>query len=159
MRGRRSLIALGLLLTLCLGVGAIGAWITAGSVTSWYPTLAKPGVTPPDGVFAPVWTALFVMMAVAMWRVLRRVGFAGARTALGLFLLQLSLNLGWSMLFFGQQALGAATIECLALLLAILATMFVFEPIDRIAAALLIPYATWVGFATWLTAAIWRLNP
>jgi tryptophan-rich sensory protein len=156
---RRSLITLGLLLAICLGVGALGGFITAGSVKTWYPTIAKPSLTPPDWVFAPVWTALYIMMAVAMWRVIGRAGFAGARTAFGLFLFQLALNLGWSQLFFGEHALGAATIEILVLLLAILATMFVFESIDRLAAALLVPYAVWVAFATWLTAAIWRLNP
>lgn len=158
VRRGRGLVPLALLLALCLGVGAVGAAITAGPVKTWYPTLAKPAATPPDWVFPPVWTVLYVLMAVAMWRVLRVAGFARARPAFGLFLLQLALNLAWSWIFFGEQQIGTALVEILALLAAIFATMLVFERHDRLAAALLIPYALWVGFAAWLTAAIWRLN-
>lgn len=88
----RSLVVLVSLLVLCLGAGYLGSLATSASVRDWYPTLAKPWWTPPDGVFAPVWTALFVLMAVAAWRVWTRSRFKGARLAFLLFGLQLVLN-------------------------------------------------------------------
>jgi tryptophan-rich sensory protein len=98
------------------------------------------------------------MIAVAGWRVWRRRSESGAWLALGAWGLQLSLNLSWSMLFFGAQMIGAALAEIAVLLAAILITAALFWRIDRSAGALLIPYAAWVGFATVLNAALWRLN-
>ena len=131
---------------------------TATSVGTWYPTLAKPAFNPPNWMFAPVWTALFFMMAIAAWRVWRRDGLRKARWALMLFALQLALNLSWSIVFFGLRSIGWALVEIVALLLAILATTLVFWQRDRVAGMLFIPYAAWVAFATVLNAAIWRLN-
>lgn len=153
-----DLVALGAFLLLCLGVSGLGATITASSVGDWYQTLRKPGFNPPDWVFAPVWTVLFVLMAVAAWRVWRRVGFGRARAAFTAFALQLTLNLLWSWLFFGQQQIALALAEIVLLLAAILVTGFLFWHHDRLAAALLVPYASWVGFAVVLNAALWRLN-
>lgn len=156
--GRRDTIGFVVFLALCLGVSAIGAAATATSVGNWYRTLVKPAFNPPDWVFAPVWTTLFVMMAVAGWRVWRRDGLRRARVAMVLFALQLALNLAWSVLFFGMRSIGAALIEMLVLLLAILATTVAFWRRDRVAGMLFVPYAGWVGFAAILNAAIWRLN-
>jgi translocator protein len=142
----------------CLAVSAIGAAATATSVGTWYQTLAKPPFNPPNWVFAPVWTALFFMMALAAWRVWRQIGLRKARWALTLFALQLALNLGWSVVFFGYRSIGAALAEIVVLLLAILTTTVVFWRRDRVAGMLFIPYAAWVAFATVLNAALWRLN-
>lgn len=142
----------------CLAVSAVGAAATAISVGTWYPTLAKPAFNPPNWIFAPVWTALFFMMAIAAWRVWRRDGLRNARWALTLFALQLALNLSWSIVFFGLRSIGWALVEIVALLLAILATTLVFWQRDRVAGILFVPYAAWVAFATVLNAAIWRLN-
>ena len=141
---------------LCLAVGALGGWVTATSVKTWYPLLNKPGFNPPDWVFGPVWTALYVLMGLAAWR----VWCAGAksRTALWLFVLQLALNLAWSVVFFGLHRIGTAVAVIVLLEAAILATIAAFRPIDRLAAALLLPYALWVAFATVLNIAVWRLN-
>ncbi|MBK5106413.1 MAG: tryptophan-rich sensory protein [Burkholderiales bacterium] len=155
---KRDTIGFAVFLAICLAVSAIGGVATASSVGTWYQTLAKPAFNPPNWIFAPVWTALYFMMAVAGWRVWRRDGLRRARWALSLFALQLVLNLSWSILFFGLRSIGAALIEIVVLLLAILATTAVFWQRDRLAGMLFIPYAGWVAFATVLNAALWRLN-
>lgn len=152
----RSLAALAVSLFACLGVSGLGAAITAGPVRTWYPTLAKPAITPPDIAFPLVWTPLFVMMAIAAWLVWRSKGWT---VALSLFALQLALNLGWSALFFGAQRIGLALVEIGFLWLAIAATAVAFYPHDRRAALLLLPYLAWVSFAALLNALIWQMNP
>ena len=144
-------------LALAFAVAAIGGWVTAGSVSTWYPTLAKPGFNPPDWIFGPVWTALYALMAVAAWRVWRTLGTVRNR-ALVLYGAQLALNLLWSILFFGAHRIGHALIEIAILFAAIIATTIAFWRIDRPAGLCLMPYAAWVGFAALLNAAIWRLN-
>jgi tryptophan-rich sensory protein len=155
---KRDTVAFMIFLALCLAVSALGAAVTATSVGTWYRTLAKPPFNPPDWIFAPVWTALYFMMALAAWRVWRRDGLREARAALTLFALQLALNLAWSVLFFGMRAIAAALVEIVVLLVAILATTLVFWRRDRVAGMLFVPYAAWVAFAVVLNAALWRLN-
>ena len=152
--------ALGLVasIAVCAVASGIGGLITSNSVRTWYQTIAKPSFNPPDWVFAPVWTILFVMMAIAAWRVWRRHPWQAARSALALHAIQLVLNVGWSALFFGMRAPGWAFIEVIILLAAILLTARAYAPLDRVAAWLMAPYAAWVAFATVLTGAIWRLN-
>jgi len=154
----RSAFGLAGFVTGCLAVSAVGGAITAGSVGTWYPTLAKPSFTPPDWLFPPVWITLFIFMGVAAWRVWRQAGWTGGRPALGAFAVQLGLNLAWSFLFFGVQWVGAALAEIVILLAAIAWTAAQFARIDRPAALLLAPYALWVSFAAVLTAAIWLSN-
>lgn len=151
-------VALAGFLALCFGVAAIGGAVTATSVGTWYAGLAKPSFNPPAWVFGPVWTALYVMIALAGWRVWCRRERPGAPFALGAWGLQLALNLGWSLLFFGARLVGVALAEIVLLLVAIVLTAALFGRIDRVAGWLLVPYAAWVGFAAVLTAAIWRLN-
>ncbi len=155
---RRELVGLAVFVILCLGISALGGWVTASSVGTWYPALDKPSFNPPVWVFAPVWTALYVMIAVAGWRVWRRRGLAGARVAMSAYALQLALNLGWSFLFFGGHMIGAALAEIVLLQAAIVLNTMLFWRIERAAALLLFPYAAWVVFATVLNAALWRLN-
>ena len=155
---RRDLLGLGGFLLLCLAVSAIGGAVTATSVSGWYQELAKPPFNPPDGVFAPVWTALYILMAVAAWRVWRRADANARRRALAGFTVQLALNLLWSLLFFGWRMVGAAFVEVIVLLAAIVATAVLFWRIDRWAGAIFVPYIAWVGFAAALNGAIWRLN-
>lgn len=157
--GGAGLIGLAVALALCLGVGALGGVWTAAGVRDWYPALAKPPITPPDWLFAPVWTVLYLMMGYAAWRVWRRAGFGGAKAALALFGLQLALNLAWSYLFFGRHWIGAAFAEILVLLAAIAATAIAFARTDRVAGWLLVPYIAWVAFASVLTGWIRMLNP
>lgn len=124
----------------------------------WYAELNKPSWNPPNWIFGPVWTALYIMMAVAAWRVWLRGGWNAQRTPLRLFLIQWALNALWTPLFFGFHLLGWAFVEILVLLVFILLTIRAFRPVDRIAGLLLVPYAAWVGFASVLNFTIWRLN-
>ena len=154
-----DLAALALLVALCLGIGALGAAVTATSVGTWYDDLVKPSFTPPDAVFGPVWTTLYVMMGVAAWRVWRAADRDTARGPLTLFALQLALNLGWSVVFFGLQKIGAAVATIFVLDVGVIVTTLAFRTVDRAAALLMMPYLAWVAFATVLNIAIWRLNP
>ncbi len=155
----RDIVGLIVLIAVCLGVSAAGGAVTANSVGTWYQTLQKPPFNPPDWVFAPVWTTLYVLMAIAAWRVWRLHGLTAARQALLLFAVQLALNFSWSVLFFGLRLIGPALVEIGLLLIAIVATAIAFWRLDRLAGWLLAPYAAWVAFATLLNAALWRLNP
>ncbi|MDX1484857.1 MAG: TspO/MBR family protein [Alphaproteobacteria bacterium] len=154
----RDILGLLACVGLCLGVSAIGGAVTASSVDTWYQTLAKPVFNPPDWVFAPVWTALYLLMAVAAWRIWRGGETPGRRRALGAFFAQLALNLTWSILFFGARRIDLALIEIAVLLAAIIVTAALFRRIDRFAGSLLAPYALWVAYAAALNFELWRLN-
>jgi translocator protein len=155
---RRDVLGLAVFLLLCLVASGIGGAITAGSVGTWYPTLEKPPFNPPDWVFAPVWTLLYIFMAVAGWRVWRTPPSAARRNALLLFAVQLVLNVLWSLLFFGLRSIGMALVEIVTLLLAIIATTVIFWRLDRLAGALFAPYVLWVGYAAVLNFSLWLLN-
>ena len=155
----RSWAMLGLFIALCLGVGAIGGAITRPALPVWYADLAKPGFTPPDWAFPVAWTTLFVLMAIAAWRIWRLRGLRGAPVAFGFFFTQLAFNVGWSVLFFGLRMPPAALAWIGVLWLAILAMLVAFWRNDRVAGVLIAPYLLWVTYATVLNAAIVRLNP
>lgn len=151
-----------LVLLLFIGVtfaaAGIGGAATASSVGSWYPTLVKPTWNPPSWVFGPVWSTLYLLMAVAAWRVWRHVEHPQRRAALAWFFVQLALNALWSVLFFGLRSPGLALVEVVLLLGTIAATGCKFWAIDRTAGLLWLPYVAWVSFATVLNGAIWWLN-
>ncbi len=123
---------------------------------AWYTALQKPSFNPPGWIFGPAWTLLYVLMAVAAWRVYR---VAGLGLAIGLWLLQLLVNAVWSPLFFAMHRIDLALIDIVVLDILVIATIVVFFNRDRIAAWLMLPYLAWIGFATALNAAIWTLNP
>jgi benzodiazapine receptor len=127
-------------------------------VDGWYATLAKPAWNPPNWLFGPVWTTLYILIGVSAWRVWRRGGFARDRAALALFTIQWVLNFAWSGFFFGLHAPGLAFAEIVLLLALVGATAARFARHDGLAAALLAPYLGWVGFAAALNFALWRLN-
>ena len=154
----QQILVLLALLALCLGVGAFGSYATLPEIPTWYATLNKPSFNPPNWLFGPVWTTLYVLMATAAWLVWRAAGWIGARGALALFFLQLALNLLWSFLFFAWHRIGLAAIEVLAMLAAIVATALAFRRHSRAAALLLLPYLAWVTFASILNVTFWRLN-
>lgn len=124
----------------------------------WYRRLNKPAWNPPDQIFAPVWTLLYLLMAIAAWLVWRQHGFAGAVVPLTLYVIQLLLNAAWTWLFFGRHRIGAALADILVLWLVILATLISFWRLGPLAGILLAPYLAWVSFATALTWTIWRMN-
>lgn len=142
-----------------VGTGALGGVVTARAIPVWYVGLAKPAWNPPAAVFAPVWTALYALMGVAVWWVWR-AGWEqpGVPLALGLFGVQLLANLGWSLVFFGLRRPGWALAEIALLWLLIALTGAQFASVSLVAAGLLVPYLAWVTFAAALNAAVWRLN-
>ncbi|MEI6558937.1 MAG: TspO/MBR family protein [Rhodospirillaceae bacterium] len=154
----RSLLVLGGFIALVFAISAIGGAVTAGSVHTWYQTLIHPAFAPPDWVFAPVWSALYLSIAVAGWMVWRQVGFRGGRETFMFYGLQLALNLAWSLLFFGLHTIGAALIDVSLLVLAVYFTLRACYRIVPRAGLLLIPYLAWVSFAAVLNAAFWYLN-
>jgi len=122
----------------------------------WYALLNKPEWNPPSWIFGPVWTALYLMMAVAAWMVWRRDGW---RRALWLYFTQLALNAAWTPVFFGTREIGWAFVVIIALWVAIMVTLLAFLRVSRAAAFLLLPYLAWVTFAALLNFTLWRLNP
>jgi benzodiazapine receptor len=154
-----DLFGLALFLVVCLGTGALGAALGASGVETWYADLVKPTFNPPDEAFVPVWIVLYILMAVAAWRVWRSADPDTARWPLALFTLQLAINLGWNLVFFNLQKIGAAVATVIVLDVAILVTMLAFRTVDRLAAFLMAPYLAWVAFCTVLNIVIWRLNP
>ena len=154
----RDLLGLVGFVALCLVVSSIGGAITATSVGTWYQALQKPIFNPPDWVFAPVWATLYLLMAIAGWRVWRRSQFELSHPALMVFTVQLGLNLAWSSLFFGLQRIDLAMVEIVILLITIIANTFLFWRIDRLAGVLFVPYVLWVMYATALNISLWLLN-
>ena len=146
------------LLILVFAVAGVGGWFTSMGVSDWYVALNKPSWNPPSWLFGPVWTALYIAMAVAAWLVWKEAGFDGAGAALTLFFVQLALNLAWSGVFFALQSPGWALLEIVALWMAIAATMLLFFRHSAWAGGLMVPYVAWVTFAAVLNGAIWRLN-
>jgi translocator protein len=141
---------------------ALGGLATASSVSSWYTTLVKPSWNPPGYVFGPVWTALYVMMAVAAWRVWRlRVHPAltpAVRAVLIGYFFQLVLNAAWSLLFFGLRRPDLALVDIVVLWAALFWMQIRLWRLDRAAGALWLTYLLWVSFATVLNFTLWRLN-
>jgi translocator protein len=158
-RGPRKLgLMLLFFLFVCFAAAGIGTWWTNSSLDTWYRTLEKPSWNPPDAVFGPVWTTLYVMMAVSAWLVWSRGAPPSAPVVWIPFGTQLALNTAWSGIFFGLRQTGWAFAEILWLWLAIAATIAAFRLRSRVAGWLLVPYLAWVTFAAVLNVAIWRLN-
>jgi benzodiazapine receptor len=150
-----SFLALAGFIALCSLAAAIGALFRPGE---WYEQLAKPSWRPPNWLFAPVWTLLYLTIAVSGWLVWREVGLAGGALALSIYLVQLLLNASWTPLFFGLHRPDLALLDIALLWLTISATMAVFYPLSASAAWLLLPYLLWVSFAAALNFSIWRLH-
>lgn len=138
--------------------GSVGAMASARAAT-FYGQLSQPSWAPPAWLFGPVWSVLYLCMAVAAWLVWRERGFKGAAGALWLFIIQLVANALWTWLFFVLHAGALSMAEILLLWLLIAATIVKFWPVQRLAALLLVPYLAWVSFASGLTLSLWRLNP
>ncbi|MDX2472165.1 MAG: TspO/MBR family protein [Candidatus Krumholzibacteria bacterium] len=138
-----------------MAAGGVGSRFMPGE---WHASLVKPSWNPPNTVFAPVWSTLYILMGIAAWLVWRKVGFSGGRTVLGLFIAQLVLNSLWSYLFFGLHEPGIAFVEIVILWLVILVVTIGFWRISVPAGTLLLPYLCWVGFASLLNLQLWRLN-
>ncbi|MEE1943601.1 TspO/MBR family protein [Pedobacter sp. KR3-3] len=142
-----------------LFVGFLGSMLTLDSVKTWYLTINKPAFNPPNAVFGPVWSLLYILMGISSYLVWKkRKTTMGYSWAVGIYILQLLLNLMWSYLFFYQHQIGFALIEIGLLLLTIIINAFIFYRIDKTAGWLFVPYILWVSFASYLTYSISLLN-
>ena len=141
-------------------VGIMGSlFTTADSLGNWYANLNKPAFNPPNWIFGPVWTMLYIMMGISAFLVWRKgLDDKVVRIALACFIVQLILNAIWTPLFFGLHSPLLGLIVITLLLNAIIVTIFAFSKISRPAALLLIPYLAWVSFATVLNASLYLLN-
>lgn len=145
---------------ICQLAGLIGSLFTSPAIPNWYATLRKPTFTPPNSVFAPVWTTLFLLMSVSAYLIWRKgLQDKNVRICLLIFIFQLILNVLWSLLFFGLESPFYAFIEILILWLAIGFTILNFQKLSRMAGLLLLPYLLWVSFAAILNFNLWKLNP
>jgi benzodiazapine receptor len=151
-----DLIALVVVILCCVGAAAIGGYATTRSLRDWYLGLPKPSWNPPNAVFGPVWTVLYLAMAIADWLVWRVRDESDITLAQTLFVVQLVLNVLWSVAFFGFRSPLAGLVVIALLWLAILATIVAFSQVSVLAAAILVPYLLWVTFASFLNAAILR---
>lgn len=157
---KKRIIYITLSVLVCLAIGFLASIATQSSVNDWYVTLNKPSFTPPNYLFAPVWTALYIMMGVAagiVWS--KGYHHIWVKTALYHFVFQLLLNALWSIVFFGLKNPLGGMIVILALLTMIILTIKWFKVISKPAALLMVPYVLWVAFASALNYKIWELNP
>lgn len=157
VRRREGLRAAAMVVAI-VATAAVGNLATVPNLAPWYAGLAKPWFNPPNVVFGPVWTLLYLTMAIAAARVALQPTTGERRRALGLFVAQLGLQAAWSVVFFGLQAPGAALGVVVALVAMLEATRRAFARVDRTAGRLLVPTLLWVSFATVLNGAVWWLN-
>jgi tryptophan-rich sensory protein len=153
----KLLLKIVICILICAGLGALSGFSTVDAINGWYQTLRKPGWNPPNSVFGPVWTVLYVLMgnsAALVWN----SHHSDKKKALGIFIIQFILNLLWSFIFFGQQNIVLALADIIALWVMIVITIIYFYRINRVAAWLLFPYLLWVSFATALNFSIYILN-
>jgi benzodiazapine receptor len=143
---------------LTLAAGALGG-MASRNAAEFYGALNKPSWAPAAWLFGPVWSVLYLLMALAAWLVWKERGWSGARPALGLFIAQLLFNALWTWLFFVRHSGGLAFAEIIVLVVLIVATMLAFARVSRLASMLLVPYLAWVLFATALTISVWLRNP
>jgi tryptophan-rich sensory protein len=154
----RPIFKLLISLLLSFTAAAIGSVFTFSAIPTWYAELAKPDFSPPNWVFGPAWTVLYILMAVALFLVWNTKRSKRPTTAYVLFGVQLMLNALWSIVFFGLHQPGPALVVIVALWLTILACIITFWTVRRTAALLLLPYLAWVTFASALNYAVWQLN-
>jgi translocator protein len=148
-------LALVVLVILCFAVAGVGGLTTTPNIPNWYASLAKPSWTPPGWVFGPVWSVLYLSMAIAAWLIWQR---GNATVPMIVFGIQLVFNAAWSWLFFGLHSPGVAFVDIILLWVAIVATAVAFWRRSMLAGILFVPYLAWVSFAAVLNFAIWRLN-
>jgi tryptophan-rich sensory protein len=150
-------IKLSLSIILPLLVGGISGYYTASNITSWYVYLSKPSFNPPNYLFGPVWTTLYVLMGISFFMILNST-HPEKKKLIGIYLFQLILNFLWSFIFFNFHALGIAAIEIVTLWISILIMIMMFYKVNKWAALINIPYLLWVSFASVLNISIYLLN-
>lgn len=154
----KNLIALLICISVPLLTGGIAGFVTSSNIESWYAYLDKPVFNPPNWLFGPVWTALYILMGISLFIVWKQPDTPQRKPALQIFFVQLLLNFAWSFIFFYFHQTGTALLEIIVLWVAISMMIIAFYRVDKWAAFLQIPYLTWVTFASVLNASIWYLN-
>lgn len=155
---KEHVVKLILSLLLTVGVGLLGGLFTAPEIEGWYTTIQKPSFQPPNWLFGPMWTLLYILMGISLYLVWKQPSSDRRNKALTIFIIQFILNFFWSVIFFNQHQIGWALIEIGVMWVCILLTIVQFNKIKPAAAWLLVPYILWVSFATVLNGAIWKLN-
>lgn len=156
---KRTYVRIGISVAVCLLIGALSGFATQSSVDTWYPELAKPAFTPPNWLFAPVWTLLYILMGIAAGLVWARgLHHIWVKTALYYFGFQLLINGSWSLVFFGLQNPPVAMGVIVVLAVLIVLTIRSFRVVSKPAAWLMVPYLLWVLFASMLNLRIVQLN-
>ena len=145
-------------LAIPLAAGAIAGAVTAGNVNTWYPQLNKPPFNPPNWLFGPVWTILYIMMGICLYLIRMKPPSRIKSRAMRLFFVQLALNFIWSFLFFQWHLINLALVDISILWIAIVSCLLVFGKISKPVAWLFVPYLLWVSFAAILNASIYMLN-
>lgn len=155
----KNLVKLIVCIAICQLAGVIGSLFTVDSVTTWYTTLQKPSLNPPNWIFAPVWITLYTLMGISIFLIIKKgLSYRGVKSSILFFAIQLLLNSIWSIVFFGMHLVFAALFIILMMWIFILACIIKFHPISKTAAYLLIPYILWVSFAMYLNYSIYKLN-
>jgi tryptophan-rich sensory protein len=159
----KNIISLVFCVSICLAVGGLSGYATQSSITTWYLALNKPFFNPPNWIFGPVWTLLYIFMGIALWLIwnseIKSPEDNKTRSkAIIVFVVQLFLNFLWSILFFGMKSPFFALIDIVLMLIAITITIIIFRKINTKTTWLLVPYFAWVSFATLLNASILVLN-
>jgi tryptophan-rich sensory protein len=155
----KKIIVLGFCIILCLSIGILGSFTTIGSIPNWYAYLNKPVFSPPNWIFGPVWSVLYILMGISIYLIwLKGFKTKKIREAVYLFGVQLILNAIWTPVFFGLKNTMAAFVIIVLMWLFILKTIMAFQKINKTAAYLLYPYLAWVSFASILNFSIWFLN-
>ena len=143
----------------CEGIGIISGLMTSNEINTWFTTINKPIWNPPGFLFAPVWTILYLLMAIGIWLVWKTDFTNTSKSnAINFFIFQLGLNFLWSIFFFKLHSPALALLDIILLFISIIITMFHFSKVSKNATWLLLPYLCWVGFATFLNYTIWTLN-
>lgn len=149
-------------LILCIFIpllaGTLSGIATASGVNGWFQTINKPSFNPPNYIFGPVWTILYILMGISFYMVLQSPNTNKKKYAVAIFFIQLLLNFCWSFLFFKFKFIGAAFIDIILIWLSIICMIYTFYKINKRAALLQVPYLLWVSFASILNGAIWWLN-
>lgn len=156
----KEILKLAASLAVCLAAGFIGSVFTFAAIPTWYAGLNKPAFNPPGWLFGPVWTILYILMGIAAYLIWRKgLQHNEVKIALAVFIVQLALNVAWSIIFFNFHSPLLAFVDIILLWLAIIMTLIYFFSLSLFAGWLMVPYILWVSFAAFLNFTIWRLNP
>ena len=154
----KSILGLVIWLLITFAAAGIGA-VASANAGEFYGNLSRPGWAPPASLFGPVWSVLYLLIAVAAWLVWKEGGFRGASLALSMMILQLAANALWTWIFFAWHRGALAFVEIIVLWILIVITMILFWRVRPVAGALFVPYLLWVTFASALTYSMWQRNP